>query len=717
MFTSISNIRIFPRLIFLFATLVVISSVAMISLGTVYINAEQTHAQAVKTSFNAQQVATTEQINLQRMNALLQARFAQIFAATDNGTIKGDPSLAASGGLIEKDIIAREINFDHTIASYDKTYNIGSSAGMITIRNILQNDNMNNHLIANQQDALTSVRQTQWKQYQGFQDQVLADLRQPVPQYEPAYNTLYQANLTFLNLQKSWQTVVDTATTVGQAVTDIGNTEIVPLQIATAVAVALILLVIILTALIVNATISRPLRQLASLTGRIAEGDMSERARVPGRDEINMVATSMNNMLDRIVQLITEAESRHRTLQTQVDKMISEVSAAGEGDLRVQAEAVPGSLGVLASFFNHVIAELGSLVITFKTLANEVERATLQTYDETVQLVSETDNQIQKIAAARSNIDEMANASRDVAQHAQTLSQVGSQVYRTTQSGRNALQRTVDGMGRINNQVHLSASRVQALEEHSQEINNIVRIISGIAHQTNRLALDASIQAAMAGENGKAFRAVADDIRRSAETAKTQTNMIERIVKQIFLDIEAVTHSIQETEQEAATGIQSSQDAGTSFAAIVNAIEQQSNEINTINLAARQQQAASSTVAQIIQDVYTSTLRSGQSIREESTRMERVAQLAEQLLGSADVFKLREDQDIFAQASGMTEQNTFSQDFYPGVNSGSLPNGMYPGHISSPGSFSLPPLSPNGWNESKAGMEHKTIASHYQGDR
>lgn len=133
---------------------------------------------------------------------------------------------------------------------------------------------------------------------------------------------------------------------------------------------ALILLVIALTALIVNATISRPLRRLAALTARIAKGDMSERANIAGHDEIHIVATSMNAMLDHIVQLIAEAESRRKTLQKQVEKLISEISTVGEGDMRVQAEVGPDSMGFLASFFNHVITELGSLVITFKTLAN-----------------------------------------------------------------------------------------------------------------------------------------------------------------------------------------------------------------------------------------------------------------------------------------------------------------------------------------------------------
>ncbi|GLV59226.1 hypothetical protein KDH_60530 [Dictyobacter sp. S3.2.2.5] len=708
MFGFISKIRIFPRLIILFVALVVISSATMVSLGYFYLTTEQTHAQAVKTSFDSQKIATNEQINLQRMNALLQARFAQIFANENTTGLQGDPSLAASGGLIEKDITAREIDFDQTSASYDRNYNISASSNMGTIRGILQNSSANQHFIADQNSALNNVRQTQWHAYQILQDQVLGQLRQPMPEYEPAYKTLYQANLKFLDLQKSWQTVLDTATNVGQAVTDLSNSEIVPLQIGTAVAVALILLVIALTALIINATISRPLRRLAALTGRIARGDMSERADIPGGDEIHMVATSMNAMLDNIVRLIAEAESRHKTLQMQVEKLIGEISPVSEGDLRVQAEAGPDSMGFLASFFNSVITELGSLVINFKTLANEVERATLQTYDETIQLVSETDNQVQKITVATSTIEEMANASRDVVQRAQALVRVGNQVYQKTQSGRNAVQRTVEGMGRISTHVHLSASKVQALEEHSQEINNIVRIIAGIANQTNRLALDASIQAAMAGENGRAFRAVADDIRRSAETAKMQVLNIERIVKQVIQDIEAVTYSIRETETETGIGIQSSQDAGTAFAAIFHAIEQQGGEISTINHAARHQLAASGNVAQIMQEVYTSTLRSGQSIREESTRMERVAQLAEQLLGSAEVFKLREDQDIFAQSSDETGPNMFPQDSYAGINSGALSGTGYSDHVTSPsGNFPLVsfPISQAGEEQNGSGSK------------
>lgn len=624
--------------------------------------AEQTHAQAVKASFDSQQIATTEQINLQRMNALLQARFAQIFAS-NTAILQGDPSLAASGALIENDIVARETDFNQTLQNYNVTYKIATSPDMGVVRNILTGDGANNYLIANQQTALENVSNTQWNAYKQLQDQVLAQLHNPNLEYQPAYATLYQANLKFQTLQQSWQTVVDTATTVGQAVTALNSSEIMPIQIATALAILLIIAVIAFTAALVNATISSPLRQLATLTTRVAQGDTSQRVHVEGRDEIQMVASSMNNMLNNIVQLIKEAEMRHTTLQMQVERLIGEVSGAGQGDLRVQATVSSDSLGVLASFFNYMVSELGVLVINFKTLANEVERATLQAYDDMAQLVDNADEQIEKITSATTSISEVAGASRVVAQRVQVLSQVGGRVYQTTQSGRNAVLRTVEGMGHINKDVQLSAAKVQQLAEHSQEISDIVKIISGIAHQTNRLALDASIQAALAGENGKAFRAVADDIRRSAEIAKTQTTKIERIVKQVLEDIDSVTLSMQDTQTEAATGAQLSREAGAAFEAIFSAIEYQSREIEMINQTAQQQLQASSSVAQVMRGVSSSTLQSSQSIREEAKRMERVAQLAEQLLVSAEVFKLRDDQDIFAQTNHehVVEQQAFSQ--------------------------------------------------------
>lgn len=655
-----SNIRIFPRLLILFVVLAIISSTAIAFLDFFFLQASDTHAQAVKTSFNAQQVATEQQINLERMNALLQARFAQIFA-NNSRQLGGDPSLSASGSLIEIDITTSEINFDQALSNYTSSYDIANSAPMSTIRTILQNDSSNVHLINDQQVALDAVKTHQWNDYKKLQDQVLAELNKPQPDFETGYAILYHANTIFQDLQRNWNTVVGISTTVGQAVTSLSSSEIIPLQAATIGAIALTILIIVVTAFIVNISISHPLTQLAALTGRIAQGDVSERAHVEGRDEIFMVAISMNTMLDSIVQLMKDAQLRHVSLQAQIEKLVKEIQGIGEGDLSVHAEMSSGSLEVLATSFNYVVSELGTIVIKFKTLANEVERSTIQAYDDMLQVVEDTDQQIQQIMAATSQVRELAKASHQVVERAQSLSIVGDEAYSTTQNGRHSVAKATDGITRIGLHVNATVTRVKKLEERSQEIDTIVKVIASVAYQTNRLALDAAIQAAMAGENGKGFRAVADDIRRSAEIAKTQAAMVERVVKQVIDDIKAVASSMYDTEHETTSGMEFSREAGTAFDAIFAAIEQQAREIDSINRVAKQQLEISNSVLQTMQNVSASTQQSSQDIHNEAQRMEGVAQLAERLLASAEVFKLPENQDIFAQANVNANNRTRTQ--------------------------------------------------------
>jgi methyl-accepting chemotaxis protein len=510
----------------------------------------------------------------------------------------------------------------------------------------------NARLIENQKHALNSVADSQWSAYKQLQDQVLTQLHDPNVQYATVYALLYQANLKFLTLQKSWQTVVDSATTVGQAMTVLARTETMPIIVVTIIALLLVIAVIVLTGFIVNITISQRLRRLAQLTRRIGRGGTSERAEVQGRDEIAVVSSSINAMLDNIVNLIGEARNRRVQLEQQINILVDEVSGIGQGDLAIQASITADSLGVLAQAFNYTIKQLGALVINFKTLANEVERATLQTYDDMMKVTNDAERQLQHINQVASHMEDMAQASRYVAERIRLLTKVGEEAQLAVTSGRGAISNVVTGIGRINDNVRSTSLRIHELTESSHQIVDIVKIIADIAQQTNRLALDASIQAAMAGENGRAFRAVAENIRRSADSAREQTLGVERTVRQVLESIQAVYIAMRDTEQETTLGIRSSQDAGKAFAIIFEIAQRQAREMETIRQASEQQQQIATVVAQTVQNVSTTTVQSNQSLRIEAARLENVAQLAERLLSSAEVFKLSEDQDIFAQSTG-----------------------------------------------------------------
>src|SRR3989440_5320221 len=523
-----SNIPIFRRLFIAFAVVAVIPSIVIVLLGNFYLSSLNTRSMAVQTSVDAQSLSSQEQGNLQRMNALVQTRFNQIFASL-NGNIT-DPALSNAGGLVGADIAAREAEFRDGLATYQANYDLATSSNMNTIRSILNDNNPTTGpgIIADQQQALNEVTNTQWPAYESLEKQEvdLLDKLDPTvnghpqtlppdqlqTQFKSAYKILWLANDQFTDLNNAWQRVVDDTAAMSKTVTTVGASDTQPILISSAIAAFFIILMVLATGFIVNLTITQPLRQLASLTRRISKGDTSARARMSGRDEIFMVATSMNSMLDNIVRLIQETQAQRDNLQAQVEKLVSEVSGVGEGDLRVQAEVTADALGVLADSFNYMVEELSSLVVRVKAVANEVGNSTATILDRMTQLVETGDIERHQMGEAEMQVEVLTNASRQVAERAQNLEKVARTARQDANEGRQSVKQAIAGMGRINENVHETATKVQTLGERSRAIDEIITAIGGIAHQTNRLALDAAIQAAMAGENGKGFGAVAADI-------------------------------------------------------------------------------------------------------------------------------------------------------------------------------------------------------------
>ena len=663
MIRFISNVPIFRRLFFAFAAAAVISGIVIVLLGNFDLSSLTTQGQAVRTSFDAQSAAAQEDTNLQRMNAVLEAFHNEIFGSL-SGVIK-DPSFFSSGALLDGEVRAREAEFDQALKTYQSSYQIATSSNMSTIRSILLNDSPagGNQIINSQQAALESVINNLWPQYKSDQDLVLSDLEQYQSElqagfaptsattnqlYEADYEHLYKVRLDFTNLNNNWSNVVSAAVNMGKAVTAVGPSQTQPILLATAIAFILTLMVLITTGWLVNITITQPLLRLAALARRIAKGDTRARAKTLGHDEIGCVADAMNNMLDNIVYLIQEANNQRDALQAQVEKLVGEVSGVGEGDLRIQAEVTTDALGVLADSFNYMVEELGSLVVRMKMAAHEVGNSTTMTYERMAQLVKTADTQIRRIADAVVEVERMADSSRQVAERSRMLFSIAREARQTAQVGRTSVQQTIEGMGRIHEHVQETSNKVQALSDSSREINNIVEVIASIAHQTNRLALDAAIQAAMAGENNKGFGAIAADIRRLAERSKEQASMIGRIVRNVRDDIGAAAVSMQDTERETSTGASVAAETGTALGSIFSVVERQAHEIEIINKMAAQQLQSSSTVAQIMHSVSDATHQSSASTREAAQNMERLTLLAEQLLASVETFKLRENLNYYS---------------------------------------------------------------------
>src|SRR5579875_2931138 len=520
---------------------------------------------------------------------------------------------------------------------------------MSVVQQAVRSNDPNSPLPAQQQQIVNKLLKD-WPAYKQQLVKVQADIQNGIA-FDPTRGPLY---LAFVTVSDDWQQLIENTQAISQQIVQTGPAIINPVILAIVIALLITVALVVIIGAVINQTITSPLRELASLTRRIGRGDTSARANVSGRDEIYLVATSMNSMLDNIVRLIQETQTQRDLLQAQVEKLVSEVSGVGEGDLRIQAEVTADALGVLADSFNYMVEELSSLIIRVKMVAREVQNSTTMTYERMVQLVETDDMQLQRITDAAVEVERMADSSRQVAERARVLYNVAREARQTAQNGRQSVRQTIEGMGRINENVQETATKVQALGENSREINNIVEVISNIAHQTNRLALDAAIQAAMAGENGKGFGAVAADIRRLAERAKDQASQIGRIVRNVGDDIAAAAIAMRDTERETSSGARLAQEAGAALESIFSVVERQAREIELINQMATQQLQSSGVVVQIMQGVSESTEQSSASTRAAAQNIERLARLAEQLLSSVEAFKLRDNQNYFAPASNVT---------------------------------------------------------------
>ncbi|HEY4388852.1 MAG TPA: methyl-accepting chemotaxis protein, partial [Ktedonobacteraceae bacterium] len=643
MFRIVSNVPIPHRLVVILSIATIIPIIAIILLGNFYLQSLSVRSQSVQTSFDAQNIATQQQVNLQRMNALLEVRFAQIIAQ-NSPTLEGDPALGASGELTNADIADLEISFDEALVNYRQNYEIATSRNMNVIRNILISDTPDHghQVMTEQANALNDVTNADWGLYRTAQTKVLTELTNPNFKFETVYADFYQANLDFLNLRTHWQQIVDTSTTMGTAVTSVGPSLTNPLIIYTSGALIFTFLVIIAAVFLIIITIVNPLRSLVALTRRISQGETRARAEIRGTDEISQVAGSINSMLDVIVRLMHEAQFLHTDLQTHIEKLIHEVSGIGEGDLRKQALVEDNELGPLARSFNSMTSELGNLVVKVKSLARGVQIATLQAFGYIEQLADSMDTQTRQIQKATVEVDTMATLNRKVAEQALITYNKAQEAFQITQNGRKAIRQTTTSMERMNNNIHAASVQVASLGDRSREINSIVEVIASLAQQTNRLALDAAMQAAMAGDNGKGFGAVAADIRRLAERAKEQTMLIGQIVVNVLDDINNAKHSIQATEQDSASGALLTRQVETALESIFAVVELQAHEIEITNREVRQQLQSSTTAVQIMQQVSESGKQSQMNTREAMQQVERLAQLAGQLLSSVEVFKLRD---------------------------------------------------------------------------
>jgi len=283
-------------------------------------------------------------------------------------------------------------------------------------------------------------------------------------------------------------------------------------------------LIVLLGVLLVNYFVRRRIldrvQGLVDVCRKYAAGDHSVRAMVVGDDEFAMLSMSLNTLFDNQgftygsgTSAPAGSSSDAAALQAQIEKLLQEVSAVGDGDLRVQAEVTPDTLGVLGDSFNYMIEELAKVVGRVQATAMQVTSATRRILDRTDELAQASSTQVEQISQTTEAVEALAIFIQNVARNGQLSAEAAQDALHNADAGQQAVRQSIDGMMVIRENVQETSKKIKRLGERSNEIGEIVRIIEDIADQTNLLALNAAIQSAMAGEHGRGFAVVADEIR------------------------------------------------------------------------------------------------------------------------------------------------------------------------------------------------------------
>lgn len=334
------------------------------------------------------------------------------------------------------------------------------------------------------------------------------------------------------------------------------------------------------------------------------------------------------------------AEDERNNTQQAILRLMNEMGDLADGDLTIRATVTEDVTGAIADSVNYTVEELAVLVRRINDAAGRVTTATQTAQRISGELLDASERQSREIQHAGQQIQEMARSMTSVSASALQTAQVARRSLEAARKGTDAVQNSIKGMNEIREQIQETSKRIKRLGESSQEIGEIVELISDITEQTNVLALNAAIQAASAGEAGRGFTVVAEEVQRLAERSAEATKQIAAIVKTIQTDTGDAVAAMENSTRGVVDGAKLSDAAGQALAEIGDVSVEMATLVERISADTQRQANVATEVSEAMKSILSINDSTTQGTQQSAVSIGQLADLAVELKGSVSGFKV-----------------------------------------------------------------------------